>query len=404
MTTPKIALIPSGYKSGKVYSVLPFDGSGDFTLTRTSTGTRVNKDGITEEMASGVPRLDYSNGDCPTLLLERSSTNLLPYSTLAFNGGASPTGYSIGSGTGTYSYEELIYNGQGASKQTQITEGRSYLDTGSLTLTANVEHTLKIQFILAECNANASDVIIFFTNFGASPTYTFGDIDSDGILDVKFNPLSDNIGNIRIGLGANGNMIGGSYLTFTQPQLEVGSTATSFIPTSGSIVTRTDDLVKKGGLSNLIGQVEGTVFLDFEYLLDLGTDAANDALRDIFIVGSDFNTTNVISIDNYRSQFRIFVTANGVTSSIGTGSTGSAQANTRYKLAFRYKNGNSKAFLNGVQIGSSTNSVNFTNTLDSVFFSYNNSTNIFKNQKRVYDLRTYTEGLLDAELIQLTTI
>ena len=87
-------------------------------------------------------RLDYSDGGCPSLLLEPASTNLLPYSTLAFNGGASPTGYSIGFGTGTFSHEELTYKGQGAVKQTQITLGRSYLDTGTLTLIANTEYNL----------------------------------------------------------------------------------------------------------------------------------------------------------------------------------------------------------------------------------------------------------------------
>ena len=31
---PSIAMIPSGYKASKLYSVLPTDGTGDFTTTR----------------------------------------------------------------------------------------------------------------------------------------------------------------------------------------------------------------------------------------------------------------------------------------------------------------------------------------------------------------------------------
>ena len=50
MTNPKLALIPSGYKSGKVYSILPNDATGDFDFTRASGGTRVRKDGLIEEM------------------------------------------------------------------------------------------------------------------------------------------------------------------------------------------------------------------------------------------------------------------------------------------------------------------------------------------------------------------
>ena len=33
MENPKLTLIPSGYKSGKVYSILPTDGVGDFDFT-----------------------------------------------------------------------------------------------------------------------------------------------------------------------------------------------------------------------------------------------------------------------------------------------------------------------------------------------------------------------------------
>ena len=45
-TTPSIAMIPSGYKDEKVYSVLPTNGDGDFTFARTSTATRVNSNGL----------------------------------------------------------------------------------------------------------------------------------------------------------------------------------------------------------------------------------------------------------------------------------------------------------------------------------------------------------------------
>jgi hypothetical protein len=50
MAIPKLAMIPSGYKDGKVYSVLPSNGDGDFTFSRGSNATRVNKDGLIETM------------------------------------------------------------------------------------------------------------------------------------------------------------------------------------------------------------------------------------------------------------------------------------------------------------------------------------------------------------------
>ena len=75
MAIPSIAMIPSGYKANKLYSVLPTNGDGDFTTTRNTVATRVNENGLIEEVASNVPRLDYSDGGCPSLLLEPTSTN-----------------------------------------------------------------------------------------------------------------------------------------------------------------------------------------------------------------------------------------------------------------------------------------------------------------------------------------
>ena len=59
MATPTLTMIPSGYKAQKVYSVLPINGDGDFTFDRTTTATRVNKNGLIEQVSTNVPRLDY---------------------------------------------------------------------------------------------------------------------------------------------------------------------------------------------------------------------------------------------------------------------------------------------------------------------------------------------------------
>jgi hypothetical protein len=42
-----LAMIPSGYKTSKVYSALPITGDGDLTFTRSNdTATRVGPDGL----------------------------------------------------------------------------------------------------------------------------------------------------------------------------------------------------------------------------------------------------------------------------------------------------------------------------------------------------------------------
>ena len=84
MAKPKLALIPASQGS-KVFSVLPSSGVGDFDFSRASKATRINSQGLIEEVANGQSRLNYPLIDgvvsgCPSLLLEPSRTNLIPYS------------------------------------------------------------------------------------------------------------------------------------------------------------------------------------------------------------------------------------------------------------------------------------------------------------------------------------
>ena len=75
-----LVTIPSGYKSGVVYSQVPTSGAGDLDFTRASTATRINSSSLIESAASGVPRLDYPiGGGCPSLLLEPQRTNISNY-------------------------------------------------------------------------------------------------------------------------------------------------------------------------------------------------------------------------------------------------------------------------------------------------------------------------------------
>ena len=66
MANPKLALIPSAYKAGTLYSPLPTNGDGDFTFTRNSGGTRVNKDGLIENIGESLGSELTTNGSFDT--------------------------------------------------------------------------------------------------------------------------------------------------------------------------------------------------------------------------------------------------------------------------------------------------------------------------------------------------
>ena len=84
MENPILAMIPSGYNAAdaKLYSILPSDGSGDFTVSVDADATRVNKEGLIEGVALNQARLTYDplNPECPSLLLEPTVTNNFTYS------------------------------------------------------------------------------------------------------------------------------------------------------------------------------------------------------------------------------------------------------------------------------------------------------------------------------------
>ena len=79
MARPILALVPKIYKKGKLYSVLPRDGSGDFNTSRNIAALRVNSEGESELMKIDVPRIDYSLDTCPSLLTGSSDTVVLAY-------------------------------------------------------------------------------------------------------------------------------------------------------------------------------------------------------------------------------------------------------------------------------------------------------------------------------------
>lgn len=128
---PTIALIPSAYNTSKIYSVLPTDDSGDFSFSRTTKGTRINKDGLVEVIDIDTPRLDYSDGNCPKLLLEKQATNLYVNSATLVTQSVTTTATSYtvtfyGTGTITFS---------GSYVGSLV--GTSYNDRVSLTFTAS---------------------------------------------------------------------------------------------------------------------------------------------------------------------------------------------------------------------------------------------------------------------------
>ena len=425
----KLLLIPTGYKTSKVYSVFPTDGDGDFTYTRSGDASRVNPGGLIETVGTNIPRIDHFGGGCPTLNLEPQRTNLILYSE-QFSGtnwgsvNTTITANQTISPDGTLTADKLQRNSTSASYRSHNISKSATATT--YTTSAFIKKGSDDYFAMRAQGSYPSRVDIRF-RFDTEQIYSATAFSNFTILDygvqnysngwyrMHFTYTSDTHTNLSITFSpraTNGNIDSSdtsstSFAYVWGAQTEVGSYVSSYIKTEASTVTRlVDSCEVASGLENVINQTEGVFYIEFEYLYETTTDSSTDAFRDILVMGTASDISEGISIDNYRSGFRVFIKGSGMTTqSVGTSSAGSSQPNTRYKLAVNYKSGDNKAYLNGSLLGSvQTGDVNFATDLDGIFFSYNDISRSFKNQKKVYDLRVYDTALTDTELTELTTL
>ena len=120
MSKPKLALIPSGYKSGKVYSILPNDASGDFDFTRQSIGTRVRKDGLIEEAKTvgSITNLQIRSEEFDNSVWTKSNSTVTANDILAPDGTNSADKIVANTSTGNHYVQDVATGLSTSSKAT----------------------------------------------------------------------------------------------------------------------------------------------------------------------------------------------------------------------------------------------------------------------------------------------
>ena len=271
-TTPSIAMIPSGYKDEKVYSVLPTNGDGDFTFARTTTATRVNSNGLIEEVGINKPRLDYSDGACPSLLLEPLSRNLIQYSEAFGRSYWAKSGSSVQGDPSTAGTEQVT-NGDFAT-DSDWTKGTGWSIGGGV---ASCDGTQTAYSVLKQSGAvpiNTNYKLVFTATItsgnivpsvggsngqgtiSTTGTYTFYTIASTGDNDLYFGASSDFVGTIdNVSVKEVQGFVSPSGTTSAFKLVEGASNGEHFIQTTS--LTVADDkysftlFAKAGGNSKL---------------------------------------------------------------------------------------------------------------------------------------------------------
>ena len=412
---PKLALIPSGYKVNKVYSVLPSDGVGDFDFSRSGQATRINKDGLIETVGSNIPRLNYPMIDgvvsgCPSLLLEPARTNLEANSS-EFTGGL--IGVSIlrdaePSPDGTISADKLSDNSA---------NGEHLINSSiALSMVSGTSYTVSAFF---KSDGTGGQGVIRYWNGSAYQNGVFnldnGDVsyNSYGTSKIKVYPngwyrcsisftAAGTLSNpaFQIGVANASNQFsyqGASNLShyFWGVQYEVGSFISSYIPTTNSAVTRSAETANGAGDAATFNDSEGVLMAEISALANDGTN------RVISLSDGTINNRLYLFYSSSSNSINTLLRVAGVGQFPDLTHTFSDITNFS-KIAYKFSSTEFSLWANGIKVDSISGSFNVwgANVINNLSFDGLTFEKFYGNTKQIQYFNT---ALNDSDLETLTS-
>jgi hypothetical protein len=352
------------------------------------------KDYLRTETRLNIPRLDYSNGTCPSLLVEPQRTNLITYS----EDYAQSDWSKLNAGTGT---APIITSNYAISPDGTLNASRIVLDKGSGTTSGDY---------------SAISDVITLSGDGSFSIYLKSNTGTNYIVSQRLENVRQQItitsewqrfvfSASSLVNGTSALWLRGGYgsddyadLLVWAAQTENASYPTSYIPTSGSTVTRNADAISKTGISSLINSTEGVLYAEISAL-------ANDLTYKRISIGTSDN----LFADNVGLRFND--TGTSVTYQFRVGNVYQAELTSTInqtdvnKLACVWKVNRFELWLNGVKVAEDTSgSVPSANTLNSVFYGKTSTTLAEPLYSNTKSLIVFPSALSDTELAQLTTI
>ena len=350
--------------------------------------------GITDN----IPRLDYTDASCPSLLLEPQRTNLIHYGTPSAFTGTATTNYWYSATLGTTDEVNAtigIDGYQSATQYTNISSGPTdYMYYKDLPVTSGSTYTLSGYVKLG----TATNACVVVNNTSSWDSVTNGAISLTGAagydewkrFEITFTAPSSNKVNIHIGYHQETGITAQSTGTFFVDsfQLEAGSYPTSYIPTYGASVTFASDSCNSAGNASTFNDSEGVLYAEIK----------TNAPSGVWIALSNGTTTERISIAFQSTYPRLYIrNASGVIWDY----TFSSPTNDFVKIALRYKSGDYAFYVNGVKVTFNTSTELANNISELAFDSGGGSSIFYGNAKQILYFPT---ALTDEELADLTTI
>jgi len=362
---------------------------------------------VYEGITDNLPRLDYSGGaSCPSLLLEPSRTNLLVHSEYFGASYWTKSGVSVVGGftspeglSNAYKLVEDSSNGQhfiyssnsGGSVGNKITTSFFVkADTRSWCRIigydgSSVWFDLENGVLGTQTNAIGSIEPLLNDWYKISSTYTSSNASAEkGYLYLA----TGNNSTTYQGDGTSGIYIYGA-------QLELGSYPTSYIPTYGTSASRAADDAKIENISDIIGQTEGTLFVDAT--IKAGVEGVS---RVSLSAGNSTNNWIFLGLaEGIVSQSRVYINYLGVTY---VNAYGSALSSGRHKYALAYKENDVVLYVDGVlQVSDTSVSIPLCDKITLTGSAPNTDADKIEERHQTLLFKT---RLTNAELAALTTI
>ena len=420
MAKPKLALIPAAQGS-KFYSVLPSSGVGDFDFTRSGSATRINSQGLIETVGNGVSRLNYPLIDgkvvgCPSHLLEPQRSNSFQQSNQfdttwqisAAGISVTPNQVGVGGSTDAWKLTEGTYSGEHFIRQTPNVGG---VVSVSVYAKAGTNDFIYLRGVNGGANKrtwfNLSNGTVGTSQGISAEMISMGNgwyrcvMVLDHQTAFEYYIATSKADGVSSYQGDNG------FIYIQNSQLEQGSYPTSYIPTSGSVVTRSAETANGSGDASTFNDSEGVLMAEMAWInndLDVNADLSL----------SDNSTSNRILITQTTTKNQIEMFFRGTGATISQFFTLNDTSNFN-KFAIKYKSTDFAFYINGFKLFESNSVATVSNLFDLSFDnpSGGGTRNFYGNTKQIQyfdttdiDLETLTSWVSFSDMAngQLYTI
>jgi hypothetical protein len=374
---------------------------GTSALDYQATETRLN-----------IPRLDYSLGSCPNILLEPQRTNLMLRSEEFDNASWVKTAINVTANTTT--------SPSGLTNADTLTADGTSSFHQAAQLVSGVLNTTYTFSVYAKKNTNnfiqlIPQGAIGGTNLWANFDLNNGVVGSTGSLttaaitsvgngwyrcSITGAAVATIIGTFSVLIATSATAARGEVNTLTTSvfvwgaQFEAGAYATSYIPTTSASVTRNADQVLNTSATSLIGQTEGTIYAEF-----ISTAIQSYTQRIINL--SDGTISNAIGVQLASSNHLIFYVQNGgINQVVITKTPPAITLGSSMKIAAAYKENDFVFYVNGVQVGTDTSGS--VPTTSQIRFTEANGTNPYVGN--IKSAALWKVRLTNDQLAALTTL